>query len=77
MYVDPLTGCLMPYAPHGRFVHIPPPIPSSDWANDFIRPWWKDDLYCIGNLSKKTRYIKIINTLSSQDHIIEVTYLSK
>jgi len=70
-YVDPQTECLIPYAPHGCFVHIPPPYPCSDWANDFGQPWWKNDIYCIGNLSGKTRRIKIVNTLTSQDHVIE------
>jgi len=71
-YVDPFTECVLPYTPHGRYIHIPPEFPCSDWANDFPNPWWKNDLYCIGNLSKKTRFIQIINTLSSQEHTIEV-----
>jgi hypothetical protein len=71
-HVDPVTQCVLPYTPHGRFVHVPPPFPSSDWVNDFGRPWWKDDSYCIGLLSKKTRLIKIINTLTSMEHVIEV-----
>ncbi|XP_060587504.1 cytochrome b5 domain-containing protein 1-like [Ruditapes philippinarum] len=70
--VDPQTGCVIPYAPNGRFVHIPPPYPDSSWANDFGRPWWKDDSYLVGILSKKTRNIKIINTLTSQEQVIEV-----
>ena len=56
----------------GRFIHIPPRCPSTDWANDFGRPWWKDDSYCIGLLSNKTRKIRIINTLTSQEQILEV-----
>lgn len=71
-HIDPTTGCQVPYTPHGRFIHIPPPCPSTDWANDFGRPWWKDDSYCVGILSKKTRFIKIINTLTSQEQVIEV-----
>ena len=71
-HIDPLTGCEIPYCPNGRFVHIPPPYPDSDWANDFGRPWWKDDGYLVGILSQKTRKIKIINTLTTQDHVIEV-----
>ncbi|XP_071945079.1 cytochrome b5 domain-containing protein 1-like [Antedon mediterranea] len=71
-HVDPITACTFPYAPHGRFVHIPPPCPRTDWANDFGRPWWKDDSYCIGILSAKTRLIKIINTLTSQENVIQV-----
>lgn len=71
-HVDPVTHCVIAYTPHGRFVHVPPPFPASDWVNDFGRPWWKDDSYCIGLLSKKTRLIKIVNTLTSQEHVIEV-----
>ncbi|ELT94345.1 hypothetical protein CAPTEDRAFT_221281 [Capitella teleta] len=71
-HVDPLTGCTIPYTPLGRFVHIPPSCPDSKWANDFGRPWWKDDSYCIGILSQKTRLIKIINTLTIQEQVLEV-----
>ncbi|XP_077867576.1 cytochrome b5 domain-containing protein 1-like [Saccoglossus kowalevskii] len=71
-HIDPTTGCKIAYTPHGRFIHIPPSFPRTDWANDFGRPWWKDDSYCVGILSKKTRFIKIINTLTSQEQVIEV-----
>ncbi|RDD39416.1 Cytochrome b5 domain-containing protein 1 [Trichoplax sp. H2] len=71
-HVDPVTGCIVPYTPHGRFIHIPPPYPQSDWANNFGKPWWKDDAYCIGLLSQKTRFIRVINTLTSQEQTIEV-----
>ena len=71
-HVDPQTGCVIPYCPNGRFVHIAPPYPDTTWANDFGRPWWKDEGYLVGILSKKTRFIKIINTLTSQEQVIEV-----
>ncbi|XP_039193898.1 cytochrome b5 domain-containing protein 1 [Crotalus tigris] len=71
-HIDPLTGCLKYYTPQGRFVHIPPPLPRSDWANDFGVPWWKNPVYEIGILSAKTRHIRIINTLTSQEQTLEV-----
>lgn len=71
--MDPLTHCVIPYTPHGRFLHVAPAQPSSDWVNDFGLPWWKDHTYYIGNLSNKTRLIKVVNTLTSQDHVIEVS----
>jgi len=71
-HIDPSTGIRKYYAPHGRFVHIPPPCPSSDWANDFGRPWWRDTKYEVGVLSEKTRFVRIINTLTSQEQTIEV-----
>lgn len=61
----------VPYTPFGRFVHVPPPLPRSDWEAPAI-PWWLDNSQCIGKLSKKTRKIKIINTLTKEDHILEV-----
>jgi len=71
-HIDSRTGCEVPYIPQGRFIHIPPPYPSASWANDFGTPWWKDESYCIGHLSTKTRKIRIINTLTSQEHSLEV-----
>lgn len=71
-FLDPITGCLLYFTQHGRFSNVPPRCPSSDWANDFGIPWWKDEKYCIGILSKKTRFIKIINALTLQNQIIEV-----
>lgn len=70
--IDPLTGCLRYRTPRGRFVHIPPPLPRSDWANDFGTPWWMGTTYLVGRLSAKTRNIRIINTLTSQEHTLQV-----
>ncbi|XP_066578726.1 cytochrome b5 domain-containing protein 1 isoform X2 [Amia ocellicauda] len=44
-HVDPLTSCLRYYTPGGRFLHVPPSYPCSDWANHFGRPWWRDGRY--------------------------------
>ena len=41
-HVDPITGCTVPFTPKGRFLHIPPPIPRSDWSSDIGTSWWKD-----------------------------------
>ncbi len=73
--MDPISGCLLPYTPHGRFVHVPPPEPASNWVNEAGRPWWRDEpTYGIGVLSQKTRMLKVINTLTLQEHIIEVLH---
>jgi hypothetical protein len=71
-YIDPITNCQLQYTPHGRFLHIAPPYPSTSWANDFRIPWWKDEKYCIGVLSKKTRFLKIINGLTLLSQVVEV-----
>ncbi|XP_064384900.1 cytochrome b5 domain-containing protein 1-like [Halichondria panicea] len=71
-HVDIITGCIFPYTPMGRFVHVPPSCPRSDWPNNFGIPWWKDEKYLVGVLSKKTRHIRIINTLTLQEQTVEV-----
>lgn len=71
-HVDPLTGTLRYRTPRGRFLHVPPQLPRSDWANDFGKPWWQGTRYEVGRLSAKTRSIRIINTLTSQEHTLEV-----
>ncbi|XP_044138826.1 cytochrome b5 domain-containing protein 1 [Bufo gargarizans] len=71
-HIDPQTGCLKYYTPQGRFLHVPPSFPCSDWDTDFGRPWWRDPSYEVGILSSKTRILRIINTLTSQEQILEV-----
>ena len=59
--------------PQGRFLHIPPTGPQSDWVPDASLPWWQDETrYCIGKLTTRTRQIRLINTLTRQDDILEV-----
>ncbi len=62
----------MPYTPNGIFLHVPPPEPVTDWRNDFGTPWWRDEQYCIGNLSACTRKIQVVNTLNQQSTNLEV-----
>ncbi|XP_027132239.1 cytochrome b5 domain-containing protein 1 isoform X1 [Larimichthys crocea] len=71
-HVDPLTNCVRYYTPRGRFVHIPPAGPRSDWASAIGPPWWRDKTYEVGLLTSKTRWIRIINTLTSQEQLLEV-----
>lgn len=72
--VDPLTHCARYYTPRGRFVHVPPSGPSSGWDTDFGQPWWSDGRYEVGRLSAKTRWIRVINTLTSQEQKLQVTW---
>lgn len=67
-----MTGAQRYRTPRGRFLHIPPQLPRSDWANDFGKPWWQGTRYEVGRLSAQTRNIRIINTLTSQEHTLEV-----
>ena len=71
-HIDETIGCRVPYTPHGQFLHVPPICTQTDWANNFGRPWWKDDKYCIGGLSEKTRKLRIVNLLTLQENTIDV-----
>ncbi|KAM9827446.1 cytochrome b5 domain-containing protein 1 [Neosynchiropus ocellatus] len=71
-YIHPLTNCVSYYTPRGRFLHVPPAGPRSDWATDVSPPWWKDERYVVGRLTVKTRWIRVINTLTSQEQRLEV-----
>ncbi len=73
--MDPITGCVVPYTPQGRFLHIPPPLPRTDWATDFGQPWWRDEAtYGLGNLTRRSRFLRVVNILSSQEQQIEVRH---
>eukprot|EP00658_Telonema_sp_P-2_P081832 TRINITY_DN8493_c0_g1_i4.p1 TRINITY_DN8493_c0_g1~~TRINITY_DN8493_c0_g1_i4.p1 ORF type:complete len:238 (-),score=59.17 TRINITY_DN8493_c0_g1_i4:288-1001(-) len=60
------------FAPLGEVLHKPPAGPRSNWANDFGTPWWKDETLRIAQLSGKQRPIRVINTLTQQEHVMEV-----
>eukprot|EP00041_Stephanoeca_diplocostata_P013889 m.248337 g.248337 ORF g.248337 m.248337 type:complete len:227 (-) comp19503_c0_seq2:152-832(-) len=73
LHVDPITGCKVPYTPGGRFVHVPPAVPRADFATNFGRPWWKDfSEYGVGLLTRRVRTLRVVNTLSSQETLIDV-----
>ncbi|XP_020512884.2 cytochrome b5 domain-containing protein 1 [Labrus bergylta] len=71
-YIDPVTNCERYYTPRGRFVHTPPAGPRSDWASVKGPPWWKDGRYEVGLLSTKARWIRVVNTLTSQEQRLQV-----
>ena len=72
-HIDPVTGLVCPFTPDGRFVHVPPPVPTLDWATDYDCPWWADPSMVVGRLSQVgERYIRVVNTLSRQEDTIKV-----
>ncbi|RVE60900.1 hypothetical protein OJAV_G00185940 [Oryzias javanicus] len=70
--VDPVTNCVRYHTPRGRFLHIPPAGPRSDWDSDIGDPWWADRRYQVGLLSAKTRWIRVVNTLTLQEQPLQV-----
>lgn len=75
---DPKT-CVMPgtsqltyFAPLGEYMHIVSPFPNSATMHKFDLPWWKNPNYKIGELTRKVRKIKLMNTLTEQIDLLEV-----
>ena len=51
---------------------MPPTEPDAAWDNSFGTPWWQNDALGIGNLTTKTRKLRIINMLTKHDDVLEV-----
>jgi len=71
-WTDPQTNCTEVYCPQGRYIHVPPKYPTSDWSTKTGTPWWKDAQYHIGSLAKKTRKVNVVNLLTKQQQILEI-----
>lgn len=70
-FIDPVRNIEMPYTPDGRFIHVPPSEPE-DMIASVPLPWWKDEQYVIGKVSKKTMKIRVTNMLTRSEDIIKV-----
>jgi hypothetical protein len=68
---DPVTGLEVPYLPHGRFLHVGPVDPVANFES-LTTPWWEDASFIIGKLTTQRRFVRIVNTLTSQDDMLEV-----
>ena len=51
---------------------MPPVGPEEIWKSDFILPWWEDERFVVGKLTRQTRKVRIINTLTRHDDRLEV-----
>lgn len=58
--------------PQGRFLHVPSSLPSNEPEPRNSIPWWRDETYIVGKLTKKPRTIRIINTLTHHKELMEV-----
>ena len=68
VYISP-EGLRQYYCPHGRYLDLPE-HPSKDKPEYADIPWWKNQDNHIGKLTKCSRNIKIINTLSGTEDIL-------
>merc|ERR1712039_502445 len=71
-HVDPITGLDEIYCPWGRYIHVPPQGPESNWATDYAMPWWEDAKYYIGKAASRTRKITMVNVLTKQKNTLEI-----
>ncbi|KAH9128380.1 hypothetical protein AeMF1_001448 [Aphanomyces euteiches] len=71
-HIDPDRNLRLPYLPHGRFLHVPPPEPVTTWNTLDLKPWWTDDQYFIGFITQRVRMIEVVNTLTHQKHSLQV-----
>lgn len=71
-YIQPETGVRVPYCPHGVLPDVSCEVPAASWKPLDGVPWWKNENYQIGLLSKKTRPIRIINMLTLAEVTINV-----
>ena len=57
----------------GKFIHVAPMEPRSDWDCGFEKHWWKDvDAYRIGRLTSATCLIRVMNMLTGSEDFLEV-----
>ena len=70
-FVDPVTNIRAPYTPQGRFVHVPSMGPSTLESTETQSPWWHDTGRVVGTLTQRARRLRIVNTLTSHEHIVE------
>lgn len=71
-HIEEETQLRVPYTPQGRFIHVAPRDPTTEWDSQTEVPWWKDASYVVGAVTEKARRVRVVNTLTHQEHILEV-----
>ncbi|EGZ22208.1 hypothetical protein PHYSODRAFT_489670 [Phytophthora sojae] len=71
-HIDPERNLSVPFTPYGCFLHVPPPDPTAKWRTADLLPWWRDPQYVVGRLTKKARWLEVVNVLTQQRHSLEV-----
>ena len=69
--IDPETELETPHLAVTELLDVPKVDPGLGFVPP-AKPWWKDESRIIGNLSKKPRWIRIVNTLTKLEDKIEV-----
>ena len=75
-YIHPTSNLKCYYLPFGRFIDVAPQnIPVTNWSFDVFHddmPWWQNWKFVCGIKSEKPRNIRIVNTLTNQDKVVQV-----
>nr|XP_050858089.1 cytochrome b5 domain-containing protein 1-like [Vespula vulgaris] len=67
------TSRTVPYCPHGPIPDVSDyVVPSTDWRPLNKCPWWLDEKYKLGKLTKNPRPCRIINVLTKTSCVIMV-----
>lgn len=67
-HMHPVTGVLVPYCPHGPIPDvIPHVVPASSWRPLDKCPWWFDEKYRKGYLTKNPRPCRLLNVLTGTE----------
>ena len=69
--IDPITELEVPHIPFEKLLHVTFPEPKSNEV-PVKKPWWKNESQIVGKLAKKSRYIRIVNTLTTKEDVLEV-----
>ena len=69
--IDPKTNLEVPHLPVENLLHMPNLTPNTT-ETPVANPWWKDRSQIVGKLSKNPRYIRILNTLTQTEDLLEV-----
>ncbi|KAJ8918875.1 hypothetical protein NQ315_011167 [Exocentrus adspersus] len=71
-YIHPETGCRVPYCPHGPIPDVSVEVPATSWKPLRRLPWWQDERYQIGLLTKRVRPVRIVNMMCPKEIVLNV-----
>ena len=69
--IDDISELEVPNLPMEHLLDVPDISPSTGLVPS-SNPWWRQENRIVGKLSKKPRFIRIVNTLTGLEDVIEV-----
>jgi len=75
-HIEPVSNLRCEYLPFGRFIDVAPPAQAvTNWSFDVFHddmPWWRNSKFVVGLKSEKSRNVRMVNTLTSQENVLQV-----